>query len=66
MTDFTKQFNTELTPEETANFNSWANQQPRNIDDEKYDYDMLQQQFTFVKNTSNRLTYRKFYNTMNI
>ena len=33
---------------------------------EKYDYDMLQQQFTFVKNTSNRLTYRKFYNTMNI
>ena len=40
MTDFTKQFNTELTPEETANFNSWANQQPRNIDDEKYDYDI--------------------------
>ena len=40
MTDFTKQFNTELTPEETANFNSWANTQPRNIDNEKYDYDI--------------------------
>lgn len=40
MTDFTNQFNTELTPDELTQFNSWANTQPRNIQNEKYDYDM--------------------------
>lgn len=33
---------------------------------EKYDYNTLVQQFTFIKNSSNRLVYRKFYNSMNI
>lgn len=40
MTDFSKQFNTTLSPEETAQFDLWANDQPRNIDNEKYDYDI--------------------------
>lgn len=33
---------------------------------EKYDYDFLKKQFTYVKNNSTRIAFRRFYDYMNI
>jgi type IV secretion system protein VirB8 len=33
---------------------------------ERYNYDLLKKQFTFIKNNSTRIVFRRFFNFMNI
>lgn len=38
--DLTNQYNTPLTPEEQSVFDLWAKAQPRDVQNDKYDYDI--------------------------